>query len=253
VARSSDDAVLLDLVAEIMGCLELEELRYAMLEALLRAFPSRWASLNDVAPHAVVAIAVPTIEPRYFDRFGELAHENPIYQRWLRTGEGRPYRFSDVTTRAELEATRLYREIYVPLGVRHQIAFSLPYGSPDHILAIALSREDRDYSDAERDLLDRARPFLIQAYRNAVAHSAVQAAPSAAVEDGLVDAGLTRREAEVVAIVALGASNRDAAARLGVSARTVQKHLQRAFGKLGVENRSQAAARAWALGGEAEE
>ena len=65
--------------------------------------------------------------------------------------------------------------------------------------------------------------------------------------DALQDLGLTPREAEVAQLVATGGSNRDIAARLGVSDRTVQKHLERSFRKLGVKTRSEAAARAWEL------
>ena len=48
-------------------------------------------------------------------------------------------------------------------------------------------------------------------------------------------------------LVALGSSNRHVAGELGVSDRTVGKHLERAFRKLGVQTRSQAPARAWTL------
>jgi DNA-binding CsgD family transcriptional regulator len=56
--------------------------------------------------------------------------------------------------------------------------------------------------------------------------------------------GLTPRETEVLGWVAQGKSNRDIAAILGTSPRTVQKHLERVFQKLGVDNRT-AAARAF--------
>jgi DNA-binding CsgD family transcriptional regulator len=249
VASPRGDRPLLELIGDVMALVDLDELRYGMLEALLRAVPSKWASLNEVGPERVVAIAVPHIDDHWFERFAELAHENPIYQRWLRTRDGRATRFSDVTTREELEATRLYREVYIPLGVRFQIAFTMPDGASDRILAIALSREDRDYTEPERAFLNDARPFLIQAYRNAFAHSELHGQPPAVLEDALVAEGLTKREAEVVRLVALGGSNRDVAAQLGVSSRTVQKHLEHAFPKLGVTTRSAAASRAWALAG----
>lgn len=43
--------------------------------------------------------------------------------------------------------------------------------------------------------------------------------------------------------VARGKTNADVAAILGISARTVQKHLENVFGKLGVETRTAAALR----------
>jgi DNA-binding CsgD family transcriptional regulator len=53
---------------------------------------------------------------------------------------------------------------------------------------------------------------------------------------------LTLREAEVLSWIARGKSNRDIAEILGLSPRTVNKHLEQIYAKLGVENRTAAAA-----------
>ena len=53
---------------------------------------------------------------------------------------------------------------------------------------------------------------------------------------------LTMREAEVLIWIARGKSNRDIGEILGISPRTVNKHLEQIFTKLGVENRASAAA-----------
>jgi DNA-binding NarL/FixJ family response regulator len=55
---------------------------------------------------------------------------------------------------------------------------------------------------------------------------------------------LTQREAEVLTWIARGKSNRDIGEILGISPRTVNKHLEQVFMKLGVENRASAAAQA---------
>lgn len=52
---------------------------------------------------------------------------------------------------------------------------------------------------------------------------------------------LTRREAEVLLWIAHGKSNKDIAEILEMSPRTVNKHLEQIFAKLGVENRTAAA------------
>jgi DNA-binding NarL/FixJ family response regulator len=241
-----DDRALLDLVGEVMGLLDIDEFRRGLLLALKNVLPSKWASLNDMGPDWVVAIAEPRAEPQWFDKFAEVAHENPIYQHLVRTGDGQALRFSDVAAPGELEATRLYREFYVPMGVDHQIAFTLPNGARG-MLAVALSRgaEQGDYSDAERNFLNRARPYLIQAYRNASAYS--REARESRLAGALEAEGLTAREAEVMRLVALGRSNADAASELDLSIRTVQKHVERAFRKLGTNSRSEAASRAWEL------
>jgi DNA-binding NarL/FixJ family response regulator len=55
---------------------------------------------------------------------------------------------------------------------------------------------------------------------------------------------LTAREAEVLLWISRGKSNREIGAILAISPRTVNKHLEQVFVKLGVENRASAAARA---------
>lgn len=52
---------------------------------------------------------------------------------------------------------------------------------------------------------------------------------------------LTAREQGVLRHVVEGHGNKDIALQLGISHRTVQKHLQRAYAKLGVKNRTAAA------------
>lgn len=53
--------------------------------------------------------------------------------------------------------------------------------------------------------------------------------------------GLTERESEVLYWIANGKTNREVAEILGMSPRTVNKHLEQVFPKLGVENRTAAA------------
>jgi len=63
-----------------------------------------------------------------------------------------------------------------------------------------------------------------------------------------VDAGvLTRRELEVLDLVAEGLMNKEVAAQLVVSPATVRKHLENVYAKLGVHTRT-AAVRASANG-----
>ena len=52
---------------------------------------------------------------------------------------------------------------------------------------------------------------------------------------------LSRREREVLDQIRLGLTNRQIAARLGVSTNTINKHVQEVLRKLEVDNRVQAA------------
>lgn len=238
--------------------LELDELIDGMLAAIRRNVPSDYVSLNDIGPDAdrVISVVTPDLPESLYRLYGEYAFQNPIMLRYMETLDGRPYRFSDVTTVEELHKLELYRHVYAPIDVEHQMAFTLP-ATPGRVIAIALCRTDPDYSDEEREVIERARPFLIQAWRNAIDHTALRdelaARPlgptggdGAAVE-GLRERGLTERQAQVLALVARGRSNRDAGAILGISERTVQKHLEHCYRVLALPGRSAAAEMVWGL------
>ena len=70
---------------------------------------------------------------------------------------------------------------------------------------------------------------------------AKDASPQTPVEFGK-QLGLTSRESEVLSWLSKGKTNRDIAQILGLSPRTVDKHLEQVYAKLGVENRTAAAA-----------
>jgi two-component system, NarL family, response regulator LiaR len=57
---------------------------------------------------------------------------------------------------------------------------------------------------------------------------------------GRAETSLTRREMDVLCAAARGLGNKQIAAELGMSARTVQTHLTSVFGKLGVSSRTEA-------------
>jgi DNA-binding CsgD family transcriptional regulator len=248
----------LDLIGEVQGMLELDELIDGMLAAIRRNVPSDYVSLNDIGPDTdrVISVVTPQLPEHSYRAYGEYAFQNPLMLRYMETLDGRPYRFSDVTTAAQLHELELYQHVYAPIGVEHQMAFTLP-ATPGRVIAIALSRSDPDYTDEEREVVERARPFLIQAWRNAIDHTALRdelaARPlgptggdGAAVEE-LRSHGLTERQAEVLALIARGRSNRDAGAILGISDRTVQKHLEHCYRALDVPGRSAAAEMVWGL------
>ncbi len=68
------------------------------------------------------------------------------------------------------------------------------------------------------------------------------ARPEPEVQQRIQDAALTPRETEVLSWLAKGKTNRDIADILGMSHRTVNKHLEHIYEKLGVETRAAAAA-----------
>jgi DNA-binding CsgD family transcriptional regulator len=245
---STTERRVLALIGDVMGLLDLEELFRGLIVSLREAVPADWCALHELPPELphTLSLTEPPVPLEFHESFARLAFQNPLVEHYLRTRDGRATRFSDVVTRRELHRLDLYREVYKQLGVEYQISFTLPSDS-QRILGVALSRSKRDFSTAERDLLNLARPYLIQAYRNALSHSQLQpeAGRQILITD-LVALGLTRRQAETLRLVAMGQSDSDAAASLGIEVSTVHKHLQNSYRTLGVRSRSQAARAAWA-------
>jgi DNA-binding CsgD family transcriptional regulator len=242
-------ALVLELVGDVQGLLDLEEFKVGLIAALLRVLASDWVSLNEFGPRRgeVSALVVPELPQLILERFPLYAHENPLLDHQTRSQMGAARRISDMISPADFHALPLYREVYAPIGLEYQMAFTLPH-APPRVLGVALSRRRRDFSDEERDLVNLARPFLIQGYRNAVAYSSLAGGPDVArLQPALEAAGLAPRQSATVRLLALGCSNAAIAAELEISVRTVHKHLQHAYSRLGVTDRSAAAALAWEL------
>jgi DNA-binding CsgD family transcriptional regulator len=246
-AAGQPSSDLLELIAETHELLDLAAFRERLLAAIGRAVGCEWVSLNEIASDGA-PIAVHTNKPIddwAIAAFAGVVHENPLIRHYAETRDARTLRISDVCSRAAFQKTGFYREFFALLGLEHQMAFTLPtdYG---RILGVAISRGEPDFSDRERDLIESARAFLIQAYRNSLLLSAARDDPDAL--DGarglsparLLELGLSLRQAQVLRLVAAGASDAAVAEQLGLSPRTVQKHLQLAYRTLGARNRTDA-------------
>ncbi len=164
---ANDMRKVLDFVGEAHGAGDLEEFRKFLPSGLSELVRTDYASYNEVGSDGsvYVAISVPEVSNELLPEWVRYAHQNPLMKRVAQTRDGRAYRFSDVAKREELDRLELFQGFYRALGIRHQIAFTLP-SPPELTFGLALSRGGRDYSDRDRDLLNLTRPHLIQAYRN---------------------------------------------------------------------------------------
>jgi DNA-binding CsgD family transcriptional regulator len=134
-------------------------------------------------------------------------------------------RISDCLPFARFRRGALFNDYYRRIGIDH--AMALPVLVRDGLLvSFVLNRSRRDFSDRERALLDLLRPYLARLYRRASSLDR-----------------LTGRESEILHWIGRGKTDRQIGAILGISARTVQKHLQNLYPKLGVESRTAAAMR----------
>lgn len=139
---------------------------------------------------------------------------------------------------AEPDAAELLREAvnaYAALGLRLEAARARLE------LARALASESPEVAV---DVAKRARNELdaLGAMRDADAAAALMRSLGAKGRAGPRAAGLlSRREIEVLRLLGEGLSNREIAARLYISPKTVEHHLSRVYAKLGVAGRAEAA------------
>ena len=114
------------------------------------------------------------------------------------------------------------------------------------LVSFVVHRHDRDFSERERAMLALVGGPLACMYRQARALEQLRSrlATRGPNAQGLHARGVTPRETEALRWLAAGKTDREIAAILGCSYRTVQKHLQRLYVKLGVETRTAAVLRA---------
>jgi DNA-binding CsgD family transcriptional regulator len=109
-------------------------------------------------------------------------------------------------------------------------AVALPVSG--RLACLAAYRTERDFTSTERERLQLVRSALLVALQRVVRNGVPPPLPS----------GLTPREAEVLAALAEGATPHQIARELHISPRTVHKHLEHVYRKLGVSHRGAATA-----------
>jgi DNA-binding CsgD family transcriptional regulator len=145
---------------------------------------------------------------------------------------------ADFYSARQWHATGMYHDFYRPLGVEHEIQLCLPEASgptpgPRRTVRLTLYRgPGPDFSERDRALLTLLRPHLHQAYLDT--ERCRRGTPE-----------LTRRQWELLRLVAAGHTNGQIARRLGVSEGTVRIHLQNIYGRLQVSSRTAAVTRAF--------
>jgi DNA-binding CsgD family transcriptional regulator len=122
-------------------------------------------------------------------------------------------------------------------GLEHQVSLYLrAAGGLRAMLVLLRARGAPAFDRAELRVLRLLHPLVEQGY-------ACSLASSSPAEDSQTLPELTRREAEVAALIALGASNAEIATALNVEPATVKAHLTQIYAKFGVRTRTQLALR----------
>ncbi len=176
--------------------------------------------------------------------FAAHVHEHPLVNYYRVSGDGQPVRISDFLGREGFHRLGLYADFFRQFPVEHQLAVGLP-SRPPQVIGIAFNRSSGDFRDADRDLLAVLRGPMTTALERARAREQARRALTGATDSKLAD--LTGRELRVLQLAALGRTNSAIARALDISPRTVAKHLEHIYRKLGVSSRAAAVYHASAL------
>jgi DNA-binding CsgD family transcriptional regulator len=174
--------------------------------------------------------------------------EHPILRYFLATGDWRVMQVAEVPTdvvstavsAAWIERGREWG------GVQHQLALPLPRTRRGR-RAFVVGRPDA-YTEAEMHLARQVRRLITSLDRHHCAFSRWSRAAGLEAWVTADDVGLTPRELTVLALLAQGLTAASIGRRLMITERTVHKHLQHSYTKLGVTDRLGAVLRAQRIG-----
>jgi DNA-binding CsgD family transcriptional regulator/GAF domain-containing protein len=258
----------LDAVGELYELCDLAsfpERAVAVAARVVRADVTAYNEIRVSTGEVTVCIDPPgsLVFPDSLEIFSSLVGEHPLITYHERTRDGTALRIADFMSQRELRATALYQDFYRHVGVDQQLAFTLP-SAPSVVIGIAMSRLGVPFSERDKSLANLMRPHFARAFANAQTFTRLSEAAAAIGSDvpdliGRLEARpgaddiapvlgkrpeplgaslLTDRQTQIVALVAEGLTDKEIAGQLGTSVRTVQKHLQHVYRRLGATTRA---------------
>lgn len=210
-------------------------------------------------PVQVDVAGVPPLTREFLEGASEIAARHPGIRRMVQVGTASAVRLSDVTRLRSLWGTELFRRMHGHVeDARFPISAAL-YVSRSSMIFIGLHRRHRDFSDDEVAELAQMQAPLEAAmhYRTAIDAAVARLQGQTYGPSGEQDGDdrsspvtalcqtyrPTQRQAEVLTLAGQGLTNGAIGRRLGITERTVRKHLGAVYEQAGTRGR--AAATAW--------
>jgi DNA-binding CsgD family transcriptional regulator len=184
----------LDLVLEAYSFDGLESFRAGILPSLRRLVPADSVGYNEIDLAAGRALGIHDPPDATFAGVEQLflatAYQHPGVA-LAKRGDHHAHLLSDFLSAPALHRLELYQDVYRRLETEDQLAFGLP----SHVMvAIAINRSRRTFRERDRDVIERVRPHLAQAYVQAREREDARAIIDAQ------DAGLDERDAAVIVL-----------------------------------------------------
>ena len=216
------------------------------LECLPRLVSSELTTLSvcnlETGHRSVVSDSPGSISRREIEAFDRYFYDHPLVREHGRNPAAVTRCIGELLPESRFHRTPLYNDYYRVIRIDHVMAVPI-HVDRRYLVSFVLNRSKRGFSDRDRERLEIMRPHLGNLYRLSVAATRTEDAPP---REHPLPESLTPRERDVLRWVAAGKTDRDVGAILEISPRTVHKHLQHIYEKLGVETRTAAAMRAGA-------
>lgn len=143
---------------------------------------------------------------------------------------------STITDPADYRRTDHYATIFGKSGVAD--AMSIPFGSGDETARVIICRGSEGFSDGDVETARLLQPVLTGCLRQSRVMEQLRSDPLS--EDAMRERGLTAREAQIFCRLASGKTSQAVGQELSISVRTVEKHVQNIYARIGARNRSEA-------------
>jgi DNA-binding CsgD family transcriptional regulator len=177
--------------------------------------------------------------------------DHPVKNHFASHRDQAAVRLSDLTTERDFRATRTWADLFKPRGVQRQLTIPTAFGRHGAGSGWTLNRSGSDFTDEDLRTASTVQPLLIALETSAHWHPDPDDArrlgawgpwvsraeaddPAAAARD---HAELTARETEVLTLVGTGLTAQAGAHRLRISVKTVRKHLEHIYDKIGKHDR----------------
>jgi len=245
VLSERDQERILELGWTLAGARSTEELAATALEKMHRLVGADGTSFLQADLHRATLRAkpyptegwIPPHEVTSLDRFArKFAHaNNPIVVELMRRTA--PFNISSIIPIKEFIRSEFYRLGYMPIGIRYQAILPIQLNRETLTgFGYAFNRSSKDFTPDEM-----SRVYALQSVLTAH-HAALQAQriPDQQVEAACNNLKLTRRELEILSFMASGMTAVAIGHRLRISPRTVRKHVENSYSKLGVHDRLEA-------------
>jgi DNA-binding NarL/FixJ family response regulator len=223
---------------------ELPALVLPALMDLVGADSVLWTELGSTAsldpppgllPGRVVSYPEPLLTAETALALEQHAPDSPLVCHTRPGGDGRPIRRSDLQSARSFRSSGIYADVARKIDADEMLAMALKPGRL-HV-CVSLNRSGVDFTAADVDVVTCLLPLLT----HRVARLAASARRTAV---SLPE--LTERQQQVLGLAAEGLTDAAIGRRLDCSPRTVDKHLEHIYRKLGVSCRTAAIAAAFA-------